>query len=268
LENPRIYGDPPYRVALLHGGPGAGGEMAPVARELERQRCDERGVLEPIQTATTLDGQVEELRALLEGAADLPAALVGYSWGAWLGYILAARHPSLVSKLVLVSSGPFEAKYVAQLGQTRRSRLLPGEQAEFEAALTVLGDPQAADKDAHLRRLGELAHKTDNYDPLPDECREEDRMDVSGDVYQGVWHAAAELRRTGGLLALAALIRCPVTAIHGDYDPHPAEGVRVPLSAHLAQFTFHLLERCGHTPWQERHARAAFYCLLRRELDG
>jgi pimeloyl-ACP methyl ester carboxylesterase len=238
--------------------------MAPVARQLARQD----GVLEPIQTATTLDGQVEELRALLESAADLPVLLVGYSWGAWLAYILAARHPSLVSKLVLVSSGPFEAQYVAQLGQTRMGRLTPDERAEFEAALAALGDPQAAGKDAHLRRLGELAHKADSYDPLPDECRDGDRVDVGGDVYQGVWQAAAEMRRTGELLALARQIACPVTAIHGDHDPHPAEGVRAPLSAHLAQFTFHLLERCGHTPWQERHARESFYCVLRRELDG
>jgi pimeloyl-ACP methyl ester carboxylesterase len=146
-------------------------------------------------------------------------------------------------------------------------RLSPDERAEFDAALAALGDPQAAGKDAHLRRLGELAHKADNYDPLPDECRDGDRVNVSGDAYQGVWHAAAEMRRTGELLALARQIRCPVTAIHGDHDPHPAEGVRAPLAAHLAQFTFHLLERCGHTPWQERHAREAFYGVLRRELD-
>jgi pimeloyl-ACP methyl ester carboxylesterase len=238
--------------------------MAPVARELERQD----GVLEPIQTATTLDGQVQELRAQLKGAADLPVTLVGYSWGAWLACILAARHPELVRKLVLVSSGAFEAQYVAQLRQTRISRLTPVEQAEFETALAVLADPQAADKDAHLQRLGALAHKADSYDPLPGECRDEDRVALSGDVYQGVWHAAADLRRTGELLALVQQIRCPVTAIHGDHDPSPAEGVRVPLEANLAQFTFHLLERCGHTPWQERHAREAFYCVLRRELDG
>jgi len=263
MQNPRIYGPPPYRVALLHGGPGAGGEMAPVARVLA---C-ERGVLEPIQTATTLHGQIDELRSQLEGNAVLPAILVGYSWGAWLAYLLAAYHPDLASKLVLVSSGAFEQRYVAQLRQTRMSRLSTAERTEFEAALAALAEPQAADKDAHLERLGALAQKADSYDPLPNELRPEDQVEVQGDLYAGVWPEAARMRASGELLALADRVTCPVAAIHGAHDPSPAEGVRAPLAAHLAHFRFSLLERCGHTPWQERHARDAFYRLLRRELN-
>jgi pimeloyl-ACP methyl ester carboxylesterase len=236
--------------------------MAPVARAL----AVDRGVLEPIQTANTLQGQVDELRALLERHADLPATLVGYSWGAWLGTILVARHPALARKLILVSSGAFEQRYVAQLLQTRISRLTLRERAEYEAALAALGDPAAADKDAHLQRLGALAHKMDSYDPLPVE-RRKDRVEVRGDIYQGVWPEAAELRRSGELLALAQRIACPVVAIHGAHDPSPAEGVRVPLAAHLDDFSFHLLDRCGHTPWQERYAREPFYDILRRECD-
>ncbi len=81
MDNLRFYGSPPFRVAVLHGGPGAPGEMAPVAQEL----AHERGVLEPLQTAETVDGQVEELRAVLETHANLPVTLIGWSWGAWLG---------------------------------------------------------------------------------------------------------------------------------------------------------------------------------------
>jgi len=36
MENPRKYGNRPYEVALVHGGPGAAGEMAPVAKELSK----------------------------------------------------------------------------------------------------------------------------------------------------------------------------------------------------------------------------------------
>src|SRR5215510_9607502 len=32
VENHRTYGSAPYTVAVVHGGPGAAGEMAPVAR--------------------------------------------------------------------------------------------------------------------------------------------------------------------------------------------------------------------------------------------
>lgn len=54
---------------------------------------------------------------------------------------------------------------------------------------------------------------------------------------------------------------------HGDYDPHPSEGVRKPLSAVLSEFRFVLLENCGHTPWCERQARGAFYEVLEEELQ-
>lgn len=62
LENLRKYGNAPFNVALVHGGPGAGGEMAPIARELEAIY----GVLETIQTAVSLEEQVEELKTVVE----------------------------------------------------------------------------------------------------------------------------------------------------------------------------------------------------------
>jgi hypothetical protein len=74
----------PFRVAVVHGGPGAAGELWPVARRLAAT-C---GVLEPMQTATSVDGQAEELRIAIESHADLPVVLIGHSWGAWLICIL------------------------------------------------------------------------------------------------------------------------------------------------------------------------------------
>ena len=74
MQNPRIYGDPPYQVALLHGGPGAGGEMAPVAREL----AGDRGVLEPIQTAN--DGTIV---ILYEGPEPLEKGV----WHDWIFHV-------------------------------------------------------------------------------------------------------------------------------------------------------------------------------------
>jgi pimeloyl-ACP methyl ester carboxylesterase len=236
--------------------------MAPVAREL----ASLRGVLEPIQTATALDGQVEELRAVLETFGDLPVTLIGYSWGAWLSFIVAAGYPTIVGKLVLVGSGPFEQKYVARLAETRLGRLSEGERGEFESIVKALDDPAAGDKDRLLARLGELASITDTYDPIENDLAESDRVRARGDLFQSVWRDAAEMRRSGELLELGKRIECPVVAIHGDYDPHPAAGVQEPLSAVLGRFCFILLEKCGHTPWLERHARDAFYMVLAREL--
>jgi pimeloyl-ACP methyl ester carboxylesterase len=262
MVNLRVYGEAPFSVAVIHGGPGAGGEMAPVARRL----ASGWGVLEPIQTATSLEGQVEELRAVLDNHGDLPVTLIGFSWGAWLSYLVAARHPALVKKLILVGSGPFEERYVANLQETRLGRLSGAERAEFVSILRVLGDPTSGDKDTLLARLGALAAKADAYDRVVDASGASDVAGVRSDVYQGVWPDAAALRRSGKLLALGKCIQCPVVAIHGDHDPHPAAGVQEPLSATLAQFRFILLERCGHRPWIERQARDAFYEALEEEL--
>lgn len=66
IKNLRIHGKAPFSVAVIHGGPGAPGHMAPVAREL----ANEWGVLEPLQTAASLEGQVQELRDVLETHGD------------------------------------------------------------------------------------------------------------------------------------------------------------------------------------------------------
>jgi len=261
-EELRTHGIPPFRVAVIHGGPGAGGEMAPVAREF----ASTHGVLEPIQTATSLQGQVEELSGVLSAYAALPVTLIGFSWGAWLAFIVTARYPRLVAKLILVGSAPFQECYVAALQQTRRERFTAEERREFEALIQALGDVTAEDRDSLLARLGVLATRADAYDPIGHGMVESDRIGPSADVFHHVWSEAAELRRSGELLKLGRQIECPVVAIHGDYDPHPAEGVRKPFSGVLDVFRFVLLESCGHKPWIERQARDSFYRALREEL--
>jgi pimeloyl-ACP methyl ester carboxylesterase len=236
--------------------------MAPVAREL----ASDWGVLEPIQTATSLEGQVEELRTVLESHADLPVTLIGFSWGAWLSFIVAARYPPLIHKLILVGSGPYEERYVARLQETRLNRLSEEGRTQFESIIRALSDPATHDKDALLARLGALTSKTDQYDPIMDESDPSDSVGSRGDIFQSVWRDAAQLRRSGKLLELGKRVKCPVVAIHGDYDPHPAEGVQEPLSAVLASFRFILLENCGHMPWIERQARDEFYATLEEEL--
>jgi pimeloyl-ACP methyl ester carboxylesterase len=146
------------------------------------------------------------------------------------------------------------------------SCLRPEEQSEFEAIFRSLSDPAARDKEPSLARLGALAAKTDSYDPIPAVPIAGDAIDPQGDIFQGVWDEAAAMRRSGRLLEEARQIRCPVVAIHGAFDPHPAEGVRDPLTARLDQFRFILLRDCGHTPWMERKARTEFYAVIESEL--
>jgi pimeloyl-ACP methyl ester carboxylesterase len=239
MNNLRTYGHQPFNIAIIHGGPGAPGEMAPVARKL----ASDSGVQEPLQTVNSVDGQVEELKDVLEKYGDSPLILIGFSWGAWLCYILTARYPSLVKKLILVSSGPFEEKEVLSLLSALNSR-----------GIMRNG----------FVRFGELMNKADSFSPLPDVTG---GLESNPDIYQKVWTEAGKMRSSGELLQLGNKIQCPVVAIHGDYDPHPAAGVREPLSHVLKDFRFILLEKCGHRPWFERYAQEIFYNTLRREIS-
>lgn len=260
LNNLRKYGREPYSIAVIHGGPGAPGEMALVARELSLV-C---GVLEPLQTADSISGQLQELRTVLQQHGELPVTLIGHSWGAWLSFILAAHYPELIKKLILIGSGPFEASYAGQIMPTRFSRLTETERIKAEALMAALQDFGHDNENGALAEFGKLMSKTDSFDPLPKTWRADDEFQA--DIYRSVWREAEIIRQSGELLKLGEQIRCPVVAIHGDYDPHPAMGVERPLSRIIEDFRFILLKDCGHEPWHERLARERFYKVLKEEL--
>jgi len=257
--NLRKYGYKPFNVAVIHGGPGAPGSMAPVAREL----ATGWGVLEPLQTATSLEGQVQELRTVLIENGELPVTIIGSSWGAMLGFIFTARCPEFVKKLILIGSGVYESHYANKILETRLSRLSGEEKKEAHSLMETINDTAVSDKNMPFARLGALFSKADTYNPL---TLEDEVIEVDYYLYQSVWQDATELRDGGKLVELGKQIQCPVVAIHGDYDSHPPEGVQEPLSAVLKDFRFILLKNCGHLPWMEREARDKFYEILKEEL--
>ncbi len=259
MKNLRTYGAAPYSIAVIHGGPGAPGQMAPVARELSR----DYGVLEPLQTAATLDGQVEELRDIIEKHGNPPVVLIGSSWGAMLSYIFTARHTALVKKLIMVGSAVFDDRYAAGIQKTRLSRLEAEAKREVYSLVKTLNDDMVSDKNKLLARLGELFTRADAYDAI---TLDTEVLEVRFDIHDRVWDDAMKLRSSGALLNLGKKIKYPVVAIHGDYDPHPAEGVREPLSKVLKDFRFILLPHCGHLPWIEREARDEFFKVVREQL--
>jgi len=260
MKNLRTYGSPPYAVAVVHGGPGAPGEVAPVARELSSLA----GVLEPLQTENTLEGQIQELHDVIEDRGDPPVVLIGHSWGGFLSFIAAARFPALVKKLVLVGSGPFEEKYASNIAPDRLNRLSEADRIEAIKLIESINAPAAEAKDKSMAGLAALFAKADAYETLPGQKSEV--LGFSEEINRRVWAEAKKLRTNGEILKLGKKIRCPVLVIHGDYDPHLAAGVREPLSRVLKDFRFVLLKKCGHEPWTERYARDRFYNILRKEI--
>ncbi|MEN6343195.1 MAG: alpha/beta hydrolase [Methanospirillum sp.] len=257
MDRYRVWGERPFSVVLIHGGPGAPGEMAPVARELSVTR----GVFEPFQAAASVQGQVDELAAHLPEHADPPVVLVGYSWGAMLGVLVAAAHPSSVARLVLIGSGPLDSAYVDGILETRLGKLTPEDRDELLRLQETLSGPSALPE--HLALYGDLIARADAVDPIPIGPA---GFDPQIAIHGSVWSEAAALRATGYFIEQARSIACPVAVIHGAADPHPVRGVVGPLANAGVSFRVHLLPACGHTPWIERQARDRFFALLRDEI--
>ncbi len=257
--NVNTYGEKPYTVAVLHGGPGAAGEVAPIARELAHYT----GTLEPLQTADSVMGQVQELANALRRYASGPVTLIGHSWGAMLGYIVAALHPELVGKLIMVSSGCFDEEYAASITPTRLCRLSEKDREKVIALSDKLDGASERERNAAMAQLGRIFIKADSFDPFPAET---DQMSISYHIFQKVWQEVVAMRADGSLKMLGSKIKCPVVAIHGEYDPHPVAGVKKPLESVVKEFRLIILEKCGHIPWIERQARDRFFQVLRDEL--
>ena len=183
--------------------------------------------------------------------------------GAMLAFIFAAHFPGQVKKLLLVGSGPFEESYAENLMDVRLSRLQPGERDKALLLITILADGNPREKDNALHQLGGLFTRTDAYNPI---TLDTEVIEVKYRIYEKVWAQAQDLRATGQLLKMGKSISCPVVAIHGDYDPHPAAGIKIPLEKVLTHFKFIQLEHCGHLPWIEKEAREPFFNILAEEL--
>jgi pimeloyl-ACP methyl ester carboxylesterase len=261
LKNVRFYGSRPYTVAVIHGGPGAPGEMAPVARELSKYA----GVLEPLQTEDTINGQVEELADVLKKYADIPVVLSGHSWGATLSYITAARYPQLVKKLVLIGMPPLQWKDRPEMSPVWLGRLTENERVEFFELEETVWDGILENKSEPIGKLFRLIAKGDCYEMIP---HKDDVLEYQIKPNVFIFRELAKLTEGTQLIDLGKKIDSPVTAIHGDSDIRcPASAIKQPLASTVKDFKLILLKKCGHYPWREKFARDRFYDILKEEIQ-
>lgn len=252
---PRRHGVAPWSVVAVHGGPGACGEIAPLAARLGRRF----GVLEPWCVAPTLDGQIDEIAGAV--AVTDRAVLIGHSWGAWTVTLFAARHPDRVAGLVWIGAPPFDTAAARTIEPTRLARLDAADRAEV-AALT---ERLAEDADpAAFARLGRLLAATDAFDPRA--ATDDGTVEVRPEVYRAVWPEGAALRASGELRRTLRRLTVPVVAFHGEHDPHPIAAIADLAGEIPAGLRLRRLARCGHVPWREPAVRERFFHDLEADL--
>ena len=237
---------------------------------------DNFGIIEPFQLQTSLNCQLDELYSIITKTVSSPVILVGFSWGAWLAYLFSARYSneSIVSKLILIGSGPYTREYYLELIKNRRERMNDSQQELSTKLFSELRDPTIENKETILLDVGRLYHKIVQYDPAPFKFEEFLELPFSSKgIYRTKYfneclNEVMAMRKSGELLDFASKITIPVVAIHGDYDPHPADGVIETLRTKLSNFRWHLLQKCGHKPWQEKQAKELFFSILQREIHS
>lgn len=229
----RAYGDTGPWVVTLHGGPAAAGSAAPIAEGLVHNFR----ALEPWQRPSsdqplTVATHIADLRAAILERCTGPIAIVGESWGAMLALAFAAAHPGTAAAIVLVGCGTFDPISRARFQETLAARDRASDPAPYDYA-----------------RI------------LPES---ETRAQITFEklAYEQTWADMLRLQEDGTYPAAFAAITSPVLMLHGDHDPHPGAMIRDSLLPFIPQLEYIELERCGHSPWNERHARAPFFHTL------
>ena len=248
----RLYGKAPYKIVLVHGGPGAIGSLKGFARELNA--LSQIGVVEALQSKYSIAELIDELYSQISDNCNEKVSLIGHSWGAWLAALFAEKYPELVERIILVGSGPLEDKYVAEIG-TRRFENLPEEDGEIFQRLI---NNQATDED--MAKIPKVFEKSDNYCLENRDMHKADKTDSQ--MHNIIWEEAAGLRTSGELLAAFKRIKNKIVLIQGETDPHPARGITIPLQEIGVECESYILEKCGHSPFMEKYAKEDFYKIL------
>jgi pimeloyl-ACP methyl ester carboxylesterase/GNAT superfamily N-acetyltransferase len=253
----REHGSSGPAVVLVHGGPGAPGSLAPLARQLART-CR---VLEPLQRRSgpqplTVERHVADLERVIEAhCRGARPTVLGHSWGAMLALIHAAAHPGRVASLVLVSCATFDPRARGEFHACLDRRI----DSELRRRLDRL-DADVSDADSRLQSVADLLLPAYSCDPeVP--ALEVDSCDARG--HRETWSDYLALEERGVVPAAFASIDVPVLMLHGADDPHPGRSIRDSLAPYFARIEFRELARCGHYPWIERAARHEFLEVIR-----
>ena len=260
----RSHGASGAVVIVLHGGPAAAGEAAPIARAL----ADSFRVFEPWQRGSedvplTVARHVEDLHEVVETAsADFAPALVGESWGAMLALAYAAAHPDLAGPIVLIGCGTFDPASRQRMRETLDNRTDPDLKRRLDNLEEEIADPG---KRAKKRR--ELTEKLYLFDPIESDSHQSDDAPFDLTAHTETWEDMLRLQAEGVYPAAFAAIKSPVLMLHGRHDPHPGQMIRASLERFLPQLEYRELDRCGHSPWLEKHVAEEFFAVLRTWLS-
>ena len=252
----RRYGNSGPLVLVLHGGPAAVGDVAPVAKGLsESFRAVEpwqRGSGGPPLTVARHIADLHELAVDLGG--DSPVAIVGHSWGAMLALCYAAEHPSKAGPIVLVGCGTFDQSSRSTMQAIIEERMDDDVRDRIHRLSIETTDPAE-----RFIQAFKLTRHVFDYDPIGPYADKEESEPFDLKAHDETWTDMRRLQDDGTYPNAFAAIESPVLMVHGQYDPHPGKMIRDSLLPIIPQLEYREFERCGHSPWVEKSSRELFF---------
>ncbi len=155
----------------------------------------------------------------------------------------------------------FQGALERRLGEQARAKI-----HALKARLSAASDPAA--RDAALAELGAAYMAAESYDLLPDLEPVSEALLPDQAGHAQTWGDVLRLQALGSEPASFSAISARTLLIHGDVDPHPGAATRDLLRPFIPGLQYVELDRCGHEPWRERHARDRFVALVREWLDS
>ena len=252
----RRYGNSGPLVLVLHGGPAAVGDVAPVAKGLSGSFR----AVEPWQRGSggsplTVARHIADLHELaVDLGGDSPVAIVGHSWGAMLALCYAAEHPGKAGPIVLVGCGTFDQSSRSMMQAIIEERMDDDVRERIQKLSS--GSNDLAEQ---FVRTFKLTRHIFDYNPIGPYAEKEESEPFDLKAHDETWSDMRRLQDDGTYPNAFAAIESPVLMIHGQYDPHPGKMIRDSLLPFLPQLEFREFERCGHNPWIENSSRELFF---------
>ena len=260
----RRYGNSGPLVLVLHGGPAAAGDVAPLAKGLSGSFR----AVEPWQRGSggsplTVARHVADLHELaVELGRDSPVAIVGHSWGAMLALCYAAEHPSKAGSIVLVGCGTFDQSSRSTMQAIIEERMDDEVRDHIRRVSTDATDPAE-----QFIQTFKLTRHIFDCDPIGRYAEKEEYEPFDLKAHDETWSDMRRLQDDGTYPKAFSAIESPVLMMHGQYDPHPGQMIRDSLLPFLPQLEYREFERCGHNPWIEKSTRDLFYSSICEWLE-
>ncbi len=262
MEKIKTYGNPPYKVVLIGGTPGVSGELDKLSENLDRVS----GILYATLVAPSVAEQLEELYKEIQTSCEFPCVLIAYDENAWIAILFASAFPDVVSKLILIGCPPLEDIYVIDPEPMRQKQLSDPEYKNYLSLENTL-QKTGTQSDIALLQLIRIRRRTDGFNTSQ---TQEPEWKANADVFRRIHRELVQTRTDGKLVLAINDLSMPVVAFHGESDPYPVKGVRMPFVQRLPHYVHCSLAPCGHTPWieKEEDVTKRFFYLLNREIKS